>query len=357
MSPFRAPWLAIVALLQVSACYGGDEGTSPSVASGGTSSSGGAIATGGATSTGGSDGSGGGAVVELILPIERDGKYVLEFGSTLFEVDPEQGGRVTRFELEGRDVLADAGVTGDDINFGSTFWPSPQAGWYTGSDDTWPPIGTIDSEPYGAALEGQTIVLTSPPPDDPGLAQLSVVKRFRADLVGQAIVCEFELVNEDDEAGNWAAWQLTRVPPGGLSFFVTGTSVVYDQLTTSEAGGVTWFEHPSGVPSPLPEFPDAPKLSADAGEPWLAHVADGLLFVKTFPAVSPESFAPGHGEVELFAVGEYVELEAQGPATSLAPGASLSWTVRWSVRELPAGVAATAGNAALVELVRDVVGP
>lgn len=310
---------------------------------------------GGAPSSGGSDGVGGDAV-ELILPIERDGKYVLEFGTTLFEVDPQRGGRVTRFELGGQNVLADAQVTGDGINHGSTFWPSPQTAWYENSDDTWPPIATIDSDPYEAELDGQTIVLTGPAPNDPGLAELRVVKRFWADLQDLAIVGEFELVNEDDETRSWAAWQLTRVPPGGLSFFATGTTVVYEQLTTSQVGGVTWFEHPSGVPSPLPPWPDVPKLSADAGEPWLAHVADGSLFVKTFPEVSPASFAPGHGEVELFAVSEYVELEVQGPMVTLPPGGSLSWSARWYLRELPAGVAATAGNAALVDLVREIVG-
>lgn len=295
--------------------------------------------------------------MELIPPTERDGRYVFEFGSTLFEVDPEQGGRVTRFEFEGRDVIADAGVTGDGTNHGSTFWPSPQSDWYTDSDTTWPPIGSIDSDTYDAEIDGHTIVLTSPPPDDPGLAQVSVVKRFRVDMQDESLVGEFEIVNEDDETQSWAAWQLTRVPPGGLTFFPTGTSVVYDQLTTTDAAGITWFDHPGGVPNPLPEWPDVPKLSADAGEPWLAHVADDVLFVKTFPAVSPGSFAPGHGEVELFAVNEYVELEVQGPLTSLPPGGSLSWTVRWYLRDLPEGVTATAGNTALVDLVEDVVGP
>src|SRR5690606_37308692 len=143
-------------------------------------------------------------------------------------------------------------------------------------------------------------------------------------------------------------WQVSRVPPGGLSFFATGTTVMYDQLTTSELDGITWFEHPSGVPNPPPTWPDMPKLSADAAEPWLAHVADGLLFVKAFPAVSPTDCAPGHGEVELFAVDDYVELEAQGPSVHLGPGATSSWSVRWYLRELPAGVTATPGNAELV---------
>lgn len=337
-------------------CSGEDSPSEPPVSTGGTVStgggSGGTLPTGGAPATGGTDP---GPMVELELPIERDGKYVLEFGDLLFEVDPNKGGRVTRFELNGYDVIADAGVTGDGTNSGSTFWPSPQSGWYPNSDTEWPPIASIDSDAYSASLEGTTIVLRSPAPDHPDRARVSVVKRFQADLEKEAIVCTFELKNEADQTVSWAPWQVTRVGPNGLSFFTTGSEVVYDRLDTTESAGITWFDHPAGVPNPLPGWPDSPKLSVDVSEPWLAHVAGNVVFVKTFPAVSPSSFAPGHGEVELYATSSYMEIEVQGPYTMLAPGQSLQWTVRWMLRELPSGVSATPGNTALVDFVRDLV--
>lgn len=319
---------------------------------GGQSSGGGSsAATGGAVALGGTSGSlgtggvgGADGAAELTLPILRSGKYVLEFESIQFEVDPERGGRVTRFSLGEQSVVVGTEVTGNETNWGSTFWPSPQAPW------DWPPIASIDSQPYAAALDGTTIVLTSPAPAATG-PQVSVVKRFSANLTARAIELEFLLKNEATTAKSWAPWQVTRVGPNGLTFFTTGATPVYNALEVTHAAGVTWFKHPEGLGSSS----GSPKLIADAGEPWLAHATGNLVFIKTFPAVIPAEFAPAEGEVELFAVANYVEIEPQGPYTLLEPGTALTWKIRWYLRERPAEATASVGDAALLSFVRSVV--
>jgi hypothetical protein len=275
---------------------------------------------------------------------------VLEFGTTLFEVDPQQGARITRFSLNGQNVIAGADVTGMSINWGSTFWPSPQSVW------SWPPITSIDSEAYTAALEGNTIVLTSPPPASTG-PRVSVVKRFSANLSAGAIELQFTLKNEEATAKSWAPWQVTRVAPNGLTFFATGVAPVYNKLTVTNSGGITWFKQPEGIPTPLPTSPDQPKLIADAGEPWLAYATGKVVFIKTFPAVTPAEFAPAEGEVEIYAVPAYEEIEPQGAYVLMQPGATQSWTVRWYLRDVPAGATVSAGDAALVSFVRSVAQP
>lgn len=294
----------------------------------------------------------------MVMPIERSGKYVLEFGSTLFEVDPAVGGRITQFARDGVNVLADQATTENETNWGSTFWPAPQTDWdptMGGDSNDWPPIDWIDSLPYTATLEGETIVLTSSaPPANTNLAPLSLVKRFSADLAADAIQIEFILTNAGDVAGAWAPWQVTRFGPGGLTFFPTGTSVVDDTLPTSDIDGVTWFQHPDGAPyTPEPGW----AIIADVGDPWVAQVMGSLVFVTAFPAVTPAEFAPTTGELKIFAAtdGKYIEVEPLGPYTALEPGASLSWTVRWYLRDLPAEAMAVAGNAALVSFVEGFV--
>jgi len=294
----------------------------------------------------------------LVQPIERSGKYVLEFGSTLFEVDPAVGGRITQFALNGVNALATQAITENESNWGSTFWPAPQTDWdptMGGDSNDWPPIDWIDSLPYTAALEGETIVLTSgAPPASTNLAPLSLVKRFTADLVAEAIEIEFILTNAGDVAGSWAPWQVNREGPNGLTFFPTGTSVVDDTLPTSDIDGVTWFQHPDGAPyDPEPGW----AIIADVGDPWVAHVAGNLVFVTAFPSISPAEFAPTTGELKIFAAtdGKYIEIEPLGPYTALEPGASLSWTVRWYLRDMPADATAVAGDAALVSFVEGLV--
>jgi hypothetical protein len=48
-------------------------------------------------------------------------------------------------------------------------------------------------------------------------------------------------------------------------------------------------------------------------------------------------------------------MEDQGAYGDIAPGASISWTVTWFLKRLPAGIAATAGDAGLAAFVRDTI--
>src|SRR3569623_3169145 len=68
-------------------------------------------------------------------------------GATELEVDAALGARITRFSLAGRNALTGPDV--NDLHFGSTFWPSPQAAW------GWPPPVEHDSEPYAAHQAGE----------------------------------------------------------------------------------------------------------------------------------------------------------------------------------------------------------
>jgi len=339
-------------------------GSAAGGASGGTTSATGGASTGGATggaagaATGGGGGAApqggsGGATVELKQPIRRDEKYVLEFGDTILEMDPAKGGRVTKFSYKGTNIVAGTDQTKEDINWGSVFWPSPQSAWLNG--ETWPPPAHIDSMPYTAALDGNTIVLTSGMPPTSSLVQLTVEKRISVDLVKQAIVMDFKMTNVGGTEKTWAAWQVTRVAAGGITFFPTGGDNVSNSLTVTKQGDVTWFNQATGVPrSTPPKENDSGKLITDAKEPWLAHAAGSLVFIKTFPAVEPSAFAPGEGEIEIYSTPVYEEIEPQGPRATLRGTASLSWSVRWYLRELPAAAKVAVGDAELVKFVRSI---
>ena len=75
-------------------------------------------------------------------------------GDVRLEVDATRGGRVTALRLGERNLLSGAEV--DAVNYGSTFWTSPQSAW------GWPPDVEIDSAPYAGALDGEAVVLRGP---------------------------------------------------------------------------------------------------------------------------------------------------------------------------------------------------
>ena len=86
------------------------------------------------------------------------------------------------------------------------------------------------------------------------------------------------------------------------------------------------------------------------GSGWIAHLTgEGLMYLLAYPDIQPSEAAPGEAEIELF-TGQgsgYVEMETQGALTSVAPGGTLVWTVRWKLRQLPFGGPGTVARSAL----------
>jgi hypothetical protein len=75
--------------------------------------------------------------------------------------------------------------------------------------------------------------------------------------------------------------------------------------------------------------------------------------IKSFTDVPLANFAPSESEIEIYASpsGDYFEVEQQGPLTTIAPGASATWTVLWIGVAIPDGSSTAAGSADLVQLV------
>jgi hypothetical protein len=321
---------------------------------GATTSTGGSMS-GGSSSSGGSSvgGSTGGTTSQLTLkgPVEREGQLVLEFGDTYIAVDPALGGRVTSLRQAGVELLA-----GKDVNlnnWGSTYWTSPQSDW------NWPPVGAVDNDPYEATVNGASVTLVSAEADvgsEVGGKNVTVTKRFTANLALEAIDVEYTLTNVGDAAISIASWEISRVPGGGLTFYPTGDNEInpvepHAAVPVTYQGEVTWFDSAA--------FPvgNNTKLNADGKNGWLAHVAGGVLFLKTFADLPVSSQVPGEGEVEIYAdgTGSYVEVENQGPNVTLEPGGSSTYKVTWLVRKLPANVTVAVGSDTLLAFVESLV--
>jgi hypothetical protein len=282
--------------------------------------------------------------VKPVRPIVDGGRHVLAWDDIRVEIDAATGGRVTALRLGGRNLLSEPAA--DAGNYGSTFWPSPQSAW------GWPPLAEIDHGPYRAEIEPAAVTMRSA--INPALG-LVVEKRFAADAARGAVTFDFAIENRGAAPVQLAGWQITRVPPGGLSLFPTGAGVdppcPPSTLAVREAMGVTWYAYDGAAVT------DHQKLFADGREGWLAHVDGDALLVKTFAIVPRAAQAPGEAQIEIYANPSltYVEIEAQGPYETIAPGAVLSWRVVWLVRRLPGDVARTVGSAPLLDFIRGAV--
>jgi len=285
-------------------------------------------------------------------PIARGDFCVLEFAGIFFQINWKVGGRITSAKIGQNELLTDLRV--DPLNYGSTFWTSPQADWH------WPPVAEIDSAAYSVSSDAASCTLASPVvTSSSGVVRgISLTKRFSADVARQAIVVDYSMKNSAGAAKRLAPWEITRVAPGGLTFFASDSAPTQagsrPLLPTTHAAGAHWFKHDATTP------PDS-KLNSD-GKGWIAHVTpQNALLIKTFPDIAPSQAAAGEAEIEIYAKSNaaaahsYVEVENQGAYAEIPAGGSLDWTVRWYLRSVPESISSTPGNAELVRFVTEVI--
>jgi hypothetical protein len=241
-----------------------------------------------------------------------DGKYGISVGDVTMTVDAAHGAKILSYKLGGVEVLNQGRMPN---SFGSTFWTSPQKEW------NWPPVAEYDTKPFQAEIQGNTLVLTG----DKSRFGYSVSKAFTTDPARGAIVITYTIHNESGEVRQVAPWEISRVPNGGVLFFQAKAVEPANNMTglpfTYEHGGA-WYV--------MDEARENRKINAD-GKGWLAFCNNGLLFVKKFQDLKAGQAAPAEAEIQAYAnPGKtFVEIEEQGAYTTLAPGASVSWTVRW----------------------------
>jgi hypothetical protein len=273
----------------------------------------------------------------LTLPIDRGATFVLEFGDTHFEVDPAKGARITSFQVGGTELLMGSDVNA--LNYGSTFWTSPQSQW------NWPPPPNLDDSAYTMSVDCTSIVGVSAPVTF-GTTTYVVTKRYTPNLAKNAIEILYSVKNTGAAAITLAPWEISRVAPNGITFFPSGETYTTTQLTNQDQGGITWMDYAAAIGTGTGK-----KLFADGTGGWLAHAGNGLLLVKTFTDVPKASQAPGEGEIEMYLDAAYEEVENQGTYAPIEAGASATWSVDWYLRAIPTGTDVSVGSTALSDLV------
>ena len=269
-----------------------------------------------------------------------DEKYVLSVQDLSMTVDAAHGGKILSFKLGEQEVIAQNPAAApqpapqgegqprrrffNPNSYGSTFWTSPQKEW------NWPPVPEYDSLPYTAEVkDGPVKVADVVIPALFLQGQVSkygyrVCKTFTVDPSDLAFVVTYSIVNESGETRQVAPWQISRVPNGGfLEFDATPEGV-----TPADLMKVSFDENMATLEVDVAD--QNRKINVD-GKGWLNFRDNGLVLTQRFPDIAQEDAAPGEAEIQVYidARKSFVEIEAQGPYTTLKPGEKLDWTVRW----------------------------
>ena len=275
---------------------------------------------------------------QTIQKLDND-QYVVSVQDLSLTVDAGHGGKILSFKLGEQEIIAQNPAAApqpeqaegqprrrwfNPNSYGSTFWTSPQAEW------NWPPVPEYDSLPYTAEItDGPVKVADVVIPALVLTGQVSkhgyrVCKCITVDPSDLAFVITYSIVNESGEARKVAPWEITRVPNGGCLEF----DAKPEGVTPADLMKVTFDDNKATLEVDVAN--ENRKINVD-GKGWLNFRDNGLVLTKRFPDIAQEEAAPGEAEIQVYidARKSFVEIEAQGPYTSLEPGEKLDWTVRW----------------------------
>jgi hypothetical protein len=283
---------------------------------------------------------------QSITPEDSSGYYYFKVANVYFEVDPSFGSRISSLKINGNETMYIDRTYGGGYLWGATLWQSPQSEW------NWPPSEALDQDPYSGGIFGDSITLLSDE-DNRYNTHLKFRKTFRANLSDTSITVKYTMINTGTTAHSYSAWQLVRVPSGGMALFPYGEGDITGAFASEVAkvNNVAWFKY-DGTETP------GQKFFSDGSEGWYAFLdSSKRIFMQKFMDVAADKQAPGENEIELWfnSHDSYIELETQSEYTNIAAGDSLVWIVKWYLRNLPATISDTVGSLDLISYVRDIM--
>ena len=284
----------------------------------------------------------------VIPTLDENHRFVFHIGNVTVVINPSHGARIESYKLDESEFLYLESKPGQEDNYGSTCWLSPQYLW------GWPPQKEIDTDPYNGGIVDGKLVLTSGAATANNNISFSIAKTFSADLHDSSFTIKYEITNKSSEPKSFATWEVMRVPVGGLTFFPINGEV---------CGGLApAFEILDGI-----AFWDSYRFSktfykgyADGKDGWLAHVdKNRLLHFKKFSDTQSnfpkqDDGLPYQQELEFWANDKmyYNEIEKQSAYNVVAINASSVLTITWYLRRLPESINPAAGNPALIKYVQ-----
>ncbi|WP_370969503.1 DUF4380 domain-containing protein [Amycolatopsis sp. cg9] len=275
----------------------------------------------------------------------------LERGDLRLGLVPELGGRLLSVRYRDAELLwRDPALLGDDlrgeygpnsgrmgdwVNYGGDkTWPAPQ-GW--DGPDQWPgpPDPVLDSGPYTAVTNGDTVTMTSAPDPRTGLRLTRAIT-----ILDDGYRLDLRAENVSGRRVRWALWNVTQLPGGGA---VTA-GLRTPEVVALVAGTGTPEYTVDGDRLVVPPQDVVGKLGVPGTAGWVTYGALTLSFDVDPAGEYPDEGSPLEIWLEhplpspLAELGDLdppariVELEVLGPLTVLAPGASMSLTCTGIVR-------------------------
>ena len=233
---------------------------------------------------------------------------------------------------------------------GHMTWVSPQAAWWDQQHVTdqhasdWPPDPWLIHGRYVVERQTATAMDVVGPPSP--ICGLQLHKRY--ELVESGVRLTTVATNVRTTAVRWGLWSNLHPRPDSTPFIPMATdgALRVDHKTSApKSSGIPGYAYVDGffsIPFPADSAHDAVHLSGkfflNPSEPWMASVGDTWAILVRTAGAMPAAVAPGEAPSEVYydrwldrSRPALLELEHQGPITTVNPGAQLKLSETWYV--------------------------
>lgn len=254
---------------------------------------------------------------------------------------PEVGGRVLEYSLDGENILY---VSPEERAWKPGDNPPSSAGRFDiGPELVIPPRPVLWSGAWTGFITGDRSARLESQPDP--LTGVKLTREFVLDQEGTHLECSQTIINVSDSVKEWCHWSRTFAVGKGICFIpVTTPSRFPNHYVMYEEGTLINMkpEDPNiRIRDGFIEIlaaPRKPKLGFDSFAGRIAYLApNNLLFVKRFETDRKRVFneAAGLTISVWYPQGDMIELEPIGPAETLSPGESATYTEHWTLTKTP----------------------
>ena len=268
---------------------------------------------------------------------------VIQNASTRVVFCPQVGGRILEYSLDGINSLfvSKYELTGE-VDETDVIGKSPSAGRFDIGPERIAPRRTESF--FGAwkveAHQPHLLRMTS---QRGSLTGVQLTRTFRLDPKSSRLTCEQTILNVSDETKQYCHWSRTFGRQAGIVLIpLKGFPRFRNRYVRFDRGGLHLAPTDDNVRIrdgflEILGPPKSPKLGMDSYAGWLAHQQpSGLLFIKQFPTYPDRHYCEGAAitiSTWTPASGTTVELEPIGPAETLQPRESASFTETWTLHK------------------------
>lgn len=258
-------------------------------------------------------------------------------------LDPNVGGRVLTYELNGKNILFEnPALNGKTWKEGDPTFEVSAGRFDIGPGQTTPFRASFFNTWKGEITDDNSARLTSPKDTILGI---QLIRDFYLDKNSSHLKCIQHIKNISDTIQNYAHWSRTFAKGGGIclvplnpnsrlpkgyAIYKYGTSLIDFDPPEEEA-----LRLRDGVLEIL-STPIYPKFVMDSNQGWIAYNSkDNLLFIKKFEANKNVIYGDMmNNQVSIwYYKDEKCEIEPIGPVETILPGEIVSFTEDWWLME------------------------